>query len=164
MKKDFSALTFEDFREMAANPSLSRHEKVGFPDDYREGKEVHIFNDVVRKLPSLTRADGTFLEIGPGCSELPRMLIRHCARSNGRLLLVDSAEMLAHLPDGPGIAKYPGVFPDALGADLVELTGRVDTIIAYSVVQYVFGRFWIVFCRCSLRAARRFLGTSPTSR
>jgi hypothetical protein len=35
----FSKLGFDDFRKMAGDSSLSRYEKIGFPDEYRKGKE-----------------------------------------------------------------------------------------------------------------------------
>ena len=56
---DFANLGFEDFRDLAKDPSLSRHQKVGFPDDYREGKEAAIFRDVRGKLSRLGGAGGT---------------------------------------------------------------------------------------------------------
>ncbi len=43
IKIDFSKfedITYESFRRRATDPSLSLHEKVGFPDGYREGKET----------------------------------------------------------------------------------------------------------------------------
>src|SRR5215210_2347877 len=95
----FNHLTFDDFRRMASEPGLTCHEKVGFPNEYREGHEEDIFRDIRSKLPHLERRDATVLEIGPGCSRLPVMLMELCDRQNHRLLLVDSAEMLAQLPD-----------------------------------------------------------------
>ena len=140
----FDELDFEGFRRLASDPSLSRHEKVGFPDEYREGREAAIFRDVVAKMPSLGRRGGTVLEIGPGCSDLPRMLARRCEDHAQSLVLVDSPEMLALLPDGPGISKLPGRFPEALRTPGAPSPGSVDAIVVYSVVQYVFseGNLW----------------------
>jgi len=95
----FEQLDFDGFRSLAADPGLSRHEKVGFPDRYREGREEAIYRDIAAKLGLAQLHRGTVLEIGPGCSRLPEMLIEQCARSQSRLLLVDSAEMLALLRD-----------------------------------------------------------------
>lgn len=144
MKKDFSTLTFDDFRALAVDSSLTRHEKVGFPTEYREGKEVGIFQDIVQKVPSLSRAQSTVMEIGPGCSELPLMLIRHCQLKNSDVIFVDNEEMLAQLPNEPRISKYAGPFPEAIRTQAARLAGSIDTIIAYSVIQYVFvgGNIW----------------------
>jgi hypothetical protein len=149
-KKRFDGLTFEDFRRLACDPRLSAHEKVGFPNSYREGREAAIFADTCRKLPNLQGSLRTVLEIGPGCSQLPAMLAMLCAKNGSRLLFVDSNEMLALLPDGDHIAKYPGPFPAAMESDFASYIGKVDAIIAYSVVQYVFqeGNLWEFTDRC----------------
>jgi hypothetical protein len=134
----FDNLDFEAFRALAGDPSLSRHEKVGFPDSYRQGKEEAIFRDVVAKLSSLQRHGARIIEVGPGCSRLPVMLAGRCAERSSELIWVDSAEMLALLPDAPHVRKVAGRFPQALVPQLHQLAGSVDAIIAYSVVQYVF--------------------------
>lgn len=134
----FADLRFEDFRRLATRADLSRHEKVGFPDSYREGREVQIFADIAAKLRAVRASGKTILEIGPGCSDLPLMLADECARNGNRVIFVDSEEMLVQLPDGPHVTKYAGTFPRALGADLERLLGSVDAILAYSVIQYVF--------------------------
>jgi len=150
----FADLTFDDFRARATDPSLSRHEKVGFPDSYRENLEGEIFRDVVSKLPVLQAAGRKVLEIGPGCSNLPVMLSQLCERQGHELALVDSAEMLAHLPDAPHVWKCPGRFPDT--PQLLERWhGKADVIIAYSVIQYVFaeGNLWDFLDRCLILLA-----------
>ena len=38
--------TFEDFKKRASNTSLSKWEKIGFPDSYRKGVEEHIYFDI----------------------------------------------------------------------------------------------------------------------
>lgn len=134
----FDHLDFDAFRALAGNPSLSRHEKVGFPDGYRQGKEEAIFRDVVAKLGSLQRHGARVIEVGPGCSQLPVMLAGRCAELGNELIWVDSAEMLALLPDAPNVRKLPGRFPQAVFPELHRLAGGVDAILAYSVVQYVF--------------------------
>ena len=131
-------LDFEAFRRLAVDPALSRHGKVGFPDEYREGLEPTIFADVKAKLGALARPGCDVLEIGPGCSALPQLLADHCAAQGGRLTLVDSAEMLALLPDAPHVEKLAGAFPDDFAPRLPAMAGRFDAILAYSVVQYVF--------------------------
>ena len=134
----FAELTFDDFRRLASDPALSPYEKIGFPDEYRAGFENAIFDDIVAKLPILEGGrPGVVLDIGPGCSELPALLRDRCEARGHTLLLVDSEEMLAHHPDAPNVVKFSGRFPDC--HDLLdEFEGRVDAILAYSVLHYVF--------------------------
>lgn len=146
----FDELTFDDFRRLAKEPDLSRHEKVGFPDTYRDGKEDLIFQDVQAKLTNLKRERLKVLEIGPGCSQLPIKLAELCQSSGSELLFVDSEEMLALLPDAPHITKIPGPFPTAMDGVFEEFLGKVDVVIAYSVIQYVFqdANLWDFTDRC----------------
>lgn len=133
----FAQLGFEDFRRLASDPSLSAFEKIGFPNSYREGREHAIFLDIVRKLPPLERRGATVLDIGPGCSDVPKMLIDHCVERGHQLHLVDSEEMLSHLPDRPGVSKTAAFFPEC--PDLLSsLSGRTDAIVVYSVLHYIF--------------------------
>ena len=162
----FANLTFDDFRKMAKNKGLSRHEKVGFPNEYREGKEKLIFKDFVNKLPNLKLRFQNVLEIGPGCSNLPLMLVDTCEKKDSNLLLVDSEEMLDHLPDHPRVTKYSGSFPSALKKDMITLRESVNGIIAYSVIQYVFANdnLWNFVDECLLLLApggQMLLGDIP---
>lgn len=137
----FADLTYDGFRELARDPSLSPHEKVGFPDSYRAGKEEAILRDVRAKLSNLERAGCRALDVGPGCSGVALGLLDLCREKGHFLTLIDSPEMLALLPDGPGepfAAKLPGRFPEDHPAFLEEHRGRLDAILVYSVVQYVF--------------------------
>jgi hypothetical protein len=142
-KVNFDDLTFDKFRELAAAEGLSHHEKVGFPNEYREGKEEAIFTDMLAKVRTLRQNQPIVLEIGPGCSQLPVMLADLCAGRQGEVHFIDSQEMLQHLPDAAHVHKWPGRYPEVPGL-FEALTGRVDTIIAYSVIQYVFaeGNLW----------------------
>jgi hypothetical protein len=134
----FAELTFDDFRRLATDSALSPYEKIGFPDEYRAGHEEAIFADIVSKLAPLAEGrEQVVLDIGPGCSELPAMVRERCERQGHTLLLVDSEEMLAHHADGPRLRKFTGPFPQAPGL-LEEFEGRVDAILAYSVLHYVF--------------------------
>lgn len=128
---------FDDFRRLASDATLSRYEKIGFPDAYREGKEAAIFSDILAKLPVMQQRGRVVLDIGPGCSDIPRMLIEHCTRSSHELHLVDSAEMLSQLDDAAGVHKTEAFYPDC-PALLASLDGRTDAIIVYSVLQYIF--------------------------
>lgn len=133
----FANLGYEDFRRLATEPELSRHERVGFPDSYREGKEAAIFHDIRSKMTVLDQPGGIVLDIGPGCSDLPKMLFEHCRTNSQKLLLVDSTEMLDHLPDDECVEKWPAYYPDC--PELFErYQGRIKAVLTYSVFQYVF--------------------------
>jgi hypothetical protein len=54
------------------------------------------------------------------------------------LILIDSAEMLAHLPDEPFILKVEGFYPRDCGWLFEKYRERIDTILCYSVLHYVF--------------------------
>jgi Methyltransferase domain len=132
----FEKLSYDDFRRLALDDSLSAHEQVGFPNSYREGKEDAIFADITAKLPALLRMRQHVVEIGPGCSGLPHLLIDLCRRLESSLVLVDSPEMLARLPGDGLVRKEAGRFPAEVPLD--DLTGRVDVVLVYSVLHYVF--------------------------
>ena len=134
--QQFAELTFEDFRRLAADVALSDYQKIGFPHSYREGYEEHIFEDIRRKLPVLSERRRLFVDIGPGCSELPRLLLGLAAENEHEAVLIDSAEMLGHLPDRPGVHKINGAFPDCWHA-LAPWKGQVDAILCYSVLHYI---------------------------
>ena len=140
----FDDLTFDKFRELARTEGLNHHEKVGFPSEYREGRESDIFADVRRKLTALNSTEKVIVEVGPGCSQLPVMLAQLCDENNHSLHFVDSQEMLDQLPDGAGVKKWAGRYPGEVNGLLTELEGKVDALIAYSVIQYVYaeGNLW----------------------
>jgi cyclopropane fatty-acyl-phospholipid synthase-like methyltransferase len=134
----FADLTFEEFRKLATDPALSAYEKIGFPNEYRAGFEPAIYADIAAKLPPIEgRREQVVLDIGPGCSDLPTMIRERCEQYGHTLLLVDSAEMLAYHPDADHIRKFSGRFPECPQL-LEEFAGRVDAIVAYSVLHYVF--------------------------
>jgi hypothetical protein len=132
-------LTFEDFKKLADDEKLSAHEKVGFPVSYREGKEDLIFEDITRKLPNLSRTGQTVLDIGPGCSGPAVMLIDCCRRQKHHLILVDSEEMLRQLPSEPFLEKFAGQYPSGCMELMGKYRGKVNVIICYSVLHYIFG-------------------------
>lgn len=135
--ESFDELTFADFKRLAKDPSLSRYEKIGFPDSYRAGKEDQIFQDIVQKLSRLALTEQVVLEIGPGCGELPLRLIALCRTQRHRLILVDSEEMLAHLPNEPFIRKVPAFYPRCREL-FEEYAAKVNVIVAYSVLHHLF--------------------------
>lgn len=134
------ALDYEGFRKLAADERLSAHEKIGFPPAYREGFEAAILADILAKLPRLASGAGLrVVDIGPGCAGLPRMLIDLCRARNHSLVLVDSPEMLALLPDAPGVAvKCAGLYPNNAADVGRALGGPADVILCYSVLHYIY--------------------------
>ena len=75
----FKNLSYEDFKALASDDSLSMYQKIGFPAEYRKGKEADIFKDIVQKLGLDSDSKGKILlDIGPGCSELPLMILDLC--------------------------------------------------------------------------------------
>lgn len=136
-KKDFSKIGFEDFRRMASDVSLTKYERIGFPDSYRQGHEAAIFVDIQTKLPTLNSPGSFIVDIGPGCSDLPVYLIEHCREKGHHLALVDSAEMLAQLPNATFIQKLAALFPEC-SEFITEKAGKANAVICYSVLHYAF--------------------------
>ncbi|MEK7359720.1 MAG: SAM-dependent methyltransferase [Planctomycetota bacterium] len=135
--KRFDGLTYNDYKKLAKNGNLSCYEKIGYPDSYREGYESHIFEDVKHKLTALRGKGKVIMDIGAGCSGLPKMLIDLCEKNKHKLILIDSEEMLSHLPNKPFIEKYCCKFPDC-GEMIEKYQNRVNAILAYGVLSVVF--------------------------
>jgi hypothetical protein len=134
----FEDITYESFRRRATDPLLSPHEKVGFPDEYREGKEGLILDDILSKLTRLSLRRQVVVDIGAGCGGLAALVMKRCAEQEHRLFQVDSPEMLALLPDAPNVKRVPGRFPVDCAELLDELRGRVHSVLAYGVLPSVF--------------------------
>lgn len=130
-------LTFDDFRKMAANPNLSGSEKIGFPDSYRKGYSKAILEDIYTKLPIDKTQNKVIIDIGSGCDELTFELIEVCKKNNHTLVLIDSDEMLANIPDSKGVVKIGGKFPFS-NNELKDYIGKTDYVLCYSVLFYVF--------------------------
>lgn len=134
--KSFAHLRFEDFRRLATDPGLSKYERIGFPDSYRAGAEEAIFADIKSKLTNLSDRSKRVLDIGPGCSDLPLMLIENCAANGHHLDLIDNEEMLGRLPDASHVTKHAALYPNC--PDYIEpRVGTLDAILCYSVLHYV---------------------------
>lgn len=132
----FAKLGFEKFRAFAKDESLSKYERIGFPDSYRQGHEQMIFADICIKLSKLNSTGCHVLDIGPGCSDLPLMLLSLCSEHQHFLTLIDSTEMLARLPDAAFVDKVAAMFPNCPDW-LNENRSRFDAILCYSVLHYV---------------------------
>ncbi|WP_044529307.1 class I SAM-dependent methyltransferase [Herbaspirillum sp. B65] len=135
-KNPFANIGFEDFRRLAADQNLTKYERIGFPNSYREGYEPAIFADICSKVLHLSAQDKKVLDIGPGCSDLPLMLIELCERQRHALTLVDNQEMLDLLPNTSTTRKVAALYPNC--PELIELDkGSFDVILCYSVLHYV---------------------------
>lgn len=132
----FADIGFEDFRRLAQDSKLSKYERIGFPDNYRAGHEAAIYADIRSKLTHLDVHGRLVVDIGPGCSDLPTMLIDHCRAQGHQLHLIDSAEMLAQLPDDSFITKTSALYPNCPDV-IAALRGKVDVILCYSVLHYI---------------------------
>ncbi len=134
----FANLKYEDFKTLARDASLSQYEKIGFPDDYRSGKEERIFQDIKHKLGGMDRKNQNILDVGPGCSGLAFMLIDFCRTQGHTLTLIDSQEMLNQLPEEPFITKVPAYYPQECLWVFDKYAGSFNAILSYSVLHYVF--------------------------
>jgi 2-polyprenyl-3-methyl-5-hydroxy-6-metoxy-1,4-benzoquinol methylase len=144
---------FDNFKSRAKDNSLSKWEKIGFPDSYRKGREVEIFNDINLKL-SLDKGDVRILDIGCGCGDLVNILALHSIEKKNQLDLVDSLEMLENIDskefkNNSTIRMIPGRFPEEMTSFVDNSKNKYDAIIVYSVIQYVFlesSIFWFIHC------------------
>lgn len=134
-KNPFSRITFDEFKKFAIDTNMSKYEKIGFPDDYRQGKEINIFYDLNNKL-KLTRNSLKILDIGCGCSDLVKHLVDNARTHNQELILIDSDEMLNHTQNENFITKISGKFPDCF-EKLEKYQNQLDLIIVYSVMQHI---------------------------
>lgn len=137
MSKKNKELTFEDFQKLAIEKNLSLPEKIGFPRSYREGYYDAILQDIFTKLPFNTETKKVILDIGCGCDVLTHQIINVCKKQKHTLLLNDSKEMLDNLPKN----KYPKLIPGKFPLEhptLKKYKGKIDYILCYSVIFYVF--------------------------
>ena len=142
MKKEFNfemfaELSYEKFRKLAEMKDISFSNKVGFPDSYRAGKEELILKDMISKVNLLDKQNQKILEIGPGCSELPKKLIKILLAKNSEITIIDSEEMLRFLPNKKGIIKKFGIFPNHFKDFINKKKSFFNVIILYSVLQYI---------------------------
>lgn len=134
----FKDLSYEKFKELAKNKELDGIEKVGFPVEYRQSKEKFILEDIINKLSIEGSENKVILDIGCGCSNLTLMLIEYCRESKHKLILIDSEEMLNNLPDYDFITKIQGYYPKSFEEFIKANREKIDCIITYSVIHYVF--------------------------
>ncbi|MDP3010616.1 MAG: class I SAM-dependent methyltransferase [Methylococcales bacterium] len=132
----FANIGFEDFRQLATDETLSKYERIGFPDAYRKDFEATIFSDILQKLTNLQGNKRSVVDIGPGCSDLPIMLIDLCRTHNHKLTLIDNKEMLDLLPSEPFIEKVAALYPNC-PEFIAQHQGTMDVILCYSVLHYI---------------------------
>lgn len=133
------ALTYDKSRLLAKEKTLSRHEKIGFPDKYREGYADYILEDICSesKLSNLKSLGKVVVDIGCGCDDVVNKIIGIAKQNRHELYLLDAPEML-DLIDGDGnIHKIPGKFPDEDSEFIKANIGRADIVLIYSVMMYV---------------------------
>lgn len=133
----FDRITFDDFKCLAQDASLSAHEKIGFPKGFREEQTPAILAHLQERLPALAEQARVIMDIGCGCGDVAHALIALCARQQHSLLLLDSAEMLAALPTASHVHTIAGAFPETR-AQCASWEGKVDAILVYSVLHHVF--------------------------
>jgi len=132
-----ASLRYEDFKDLAKQAGLSQHERIGFPDAYREGHEEAILSDLRLKAFNLDSPGCSVMDIGCGCGALAGHLMEFCRSRQHRLTMVDSEEVLARLPEARHVVLVPGRFPQETATALSGLSGAVDVVLAYSVFHYV---------------------------
>lgn len=131
-----SELSFDDFKKRALDKSLSSYEKIGFPESLRKNYTKYILSDISNKL-HLDKENKLVFDIGCGCGPLVNGIIELSVNFNHKLYLIDSKEMLAQIDDHNNVVKKPGYF--ASDKQFVKkFENKVDSIIVYSVIQYVF--------------------------
>ena len=133
---DYDVGGYDDFRQRALDEGLSGNQKSGFPNSFRTGRSEVILADIDAKLPAFAEPSARVLDIGIGCSDLSRAIVSRAIQQRQHLCVIDSPEVLSKLQDGPTISKIAGPFPQCLARAAL---GPFDVILAYSVVQYVFG-------------------------
>ncbi len=134
--KKVERITFNQFKKMAQDDSLSPHEKIGFPNEYREQYTEAIFNDICNKLQALNESHKKIADIGCGCDALALKMLDFGKKHGHQLYMLDSQEMLDLLPNDSFVHKVPGQFPKE-ETFLEENKEQFDAILVYSVMQHI---------------------------
>jgi SAM-dependent methyltransferase len=142
-------LDYNGFRNLAKNKTLTSNEKIGFPDSYRNGFDNHILEDILSKLTNLNKTHLSILDIGPGCSDLSKLLIDFCESKNHKLVFNDSEEMLSFHDDKASFFKIAGMFPNSYN-QICNVCNQYDVILCYSVFHYIFieANVWEFLDKC----------------
>ncbi len=133
----YAKTSYDDFKAMATDSTLTENEKLGFPDALRAPFEDAIWDDIAVKLPALLGSrEKTVLDIGPGCGPLARRIIRDCTARDHTLVMIDHVEMLDQLPQSARSHRVGGRFPNDIARIKAIATG-FDVILCYSLLQIV---------------------------
>lgn len=130
-------LNYEKFKYLAQNSNLTSEERIGFPTNYRNGYEDAILQDIFFKLDLASNQNGTLLDIGCGASLLTDKLLEQGANKHLQFVLVDSAEMLSHIPQRSGVQHSPGFFPKNIEQIRNLRPDGFEYILCYSVLHYI---------------------------
>lgn len=130
-------LNYDGFRKLAQNKHLSEHERLGFPDSYREGFADEILGDISDKLNLKNRTNGRLLDIGCGAGQLTYGLIGLCGEHKISIVLNDSPEMLNLIDQKENCDQVAGKFPDILDDLMAYSPNGYDAILCYSVLHYI---------------------------
>lgn len=136
-KIDFSRLKYDDFKKLALEENISRNEKVGFPDNYREGFIDFIIQDIFSKLEVENNKNTSFFDIGCGCSDLTLRIAAELNSKNIQYVINDSKEMTDLITDNVVTSKVNGRFPFETKSFITKNKGKFKLILAYSVIQYL---------------------------
>ncbi len=138
------AKTFDDYRRLAVDPTLDNSIKSGDPTGLRIEAYERIVRDIIAKVPALGHKGKTIVDIGVGCGDVGRTLIEHSRKMEHKLVVSDAVEVLDQLPQNDSIFKVAGNFP-AQCADMIErYAGKVDGVVIYSVLHYVFPGYDVI--------------------
>lgn len=136
--KRLEKVTYEEFKEMAKDNTLSSHEKIGFPDAYRKDLADVILADIVTKLPTINQHGKKIADIGCGCDDLAKLMIKTACNNKNNLYMFDSQEMLNLLPNAENnLVKIGGKFPDEFSIFIESEKNTFDAILVYSVMHTV---------------------------
>lgn len=130
-------LDYESFRKLASQEGLSRHARIDAPDDVREGYTEAIIHDIEMKLPVLREANKRIVDIGCGCDDMAVELVDRILNRHSEIWLLDSAEMLALMPEHERIHKISGEFPDDDTEFIATHQEMADAVLMYSMLHYV---------------------------
>lgn len=137
MKGYDELLDFEDFKDLAKDKTLTRHEKIHAPNYVREGYNEVIIKDITSKLPEINGDNNVIIDIGCGCDDMSVELTKKIINNKNVLYLLDSAEMLALMPNNDLIHKIPGKFPEESENFIEQHKNIADAMLMYSMLQYV---------------------------
>lgn len=115
---------------------------LALPTRTRAGFEDAVVRDILGKLDLLADSGRTLVDIGGGAGGVTDRLLAFAGQQAHRLVLLDTSERLARLPEAPHIVKVSGRFPDQAPALRRALgpgteTGA-DAVLCYGILHVLF--------------------------